>query len=125
MTLIFQDRITERDLRLNPQVIYLYGDNTLRTGLGGQAKVMRGKPNTWGIATKWIPTTEPHAFFKDEQFDQIEPIIRKDFRPVILHVAKGGVVICPADGLGTGLADLPKRAPRVLDLIRAQLRLLV
>ena len=38
--------------RANPRAIYVFGDNLLRKGLGGQAKEMRGEPNTLGIVSK-------------------------------------------------------------------------
>jgi hypothetical protein len=55
MTLIFQEWITRKDLRENPDKRYVFGDNVERRGYGGQAKEMRGEPNAIGVVTKWAP----------------------------------------------------------------------
>jgi hypothetical protein len=31
------------------------------------------------------------------------------------HARKGGTVVCPKAGIGTGLSELPARAPRLMD----------
>ena len=47
------DKVITRDkIKENPDVLYLFGDKLLRKGLGGQAKEMRGEPNTLGIVSK-------------------------------------------------------------------------
>lgn len=123
--LIFQQQITSDDLTNNPRVLYLFGDNYTRRGLGGQAKVMRPHGNAHGIATKWLPTTEPHAFFSDDDFDTISEILSVDFHRPRSVIRQGGVVVCPAAGLGTGLSQLPKRAPKVMDLVRTHITTLM
>ena len=59
MPVIYQKRICRDDLRRNPNAVYIFGDNEARTGLGGQAREMRGEPNAMGIATK----RSPHEFW--------------------------------------------------------------
>jgi hypothetical protein len=56
--------ITPKILADNPEKIYLFGDNLERVGLGGQAAVMRYKPNTIGIATKKAPGSWESDYFK-------------------------------------------------------------
>ena len=41
MSLIRQAWITRRDLQANPSILYAFGDNEGRWGLGGQAKEIR------------------------------------------------------------------------------------
>lgn len=48
--------------------IYLFGDNLLRKGLGGQAKEMRGEPNTLGIVSKKYPSNSLSSFYSDGDF---------------------------------------------------------
>jgi hypothetical protein len=38
--------------------------------------------------------------------------MEKDLEPARDHLRKGGILVIPEDGLGTGLSELPKRAPR-------------
>jgi hypothetical protein len=61
-------RIYREDLRNNPDFMFLFGDNLQRTGLGGQAKEMRGEFNAIGIATKKSPSLSDDAFFTDEEY---------------------------------------------------------
>lgn len=46
--------ITEEYLENNPNHIFVFGDNTLRYGKGGAAK-LRNFPNTYGFITKKSP----------------------------------------------------------------------
>jgi hypothetical protein len=118
MIVIKQKWIKREDLQNNPNIIYLFGDNQLRTGLGGQAKEMRGEPNAVGIATKMSPS----EFMSDDTLEFNKSIIDDDFNKVKSKLAKLNnfwdwvkgrvVVVIPADGLGTGLAELPTRAPK-------------
>ena len=98
---------------------YLFGDNTLRRGFGGQAKEMRGEPNAIGIATKATPTSGTNAFFSDAEFDKWADVIDADFMPAYIHLLKGGIVVVPEDGLGTGLSELPQRAPNLAMFVDA------
>ena len=119
--MLVQDRITRADLRANPGSLYLFGDNHARVGMGGQAAQMRGEPNAVGVRTKWRPTTADDAYFRDEDLEVVVPMILDDLRPAFVHAAAGGVVVVPAAGLGTGLAGLPRTAPRVHAFLEAQL----
>lgn len=112
MTVIYQKFIFRSDLQANPDVKYLFGDNLVRTGYGGQAKEMRDEPNAIGIATKKTPSNRPGEFFTDEDFEANCAVIDNDLKEAFEHQRSGGILVIPADGLGTGLSELPKRAPR-------------
>ena len=43
------------------------------------------------------------------------------FDAVEAHLVTGGVVVIPADDLGTGLAELPRRAARIYTYIEARI----
>lgn len=121
MPVITQKFIFRSDLRANPKVNYLFGDNLLRIGLGGQAKEMRGEPNAIGVATKRSPGMNGSDFFTDRFYHELQSTIDNDLKPAFDHVQKGGVLIIPEDGLGTGLSELPKRAPRLNEYLVAKL----
>lgn len=110
--IIYQKFIFRSDLKSNPDVKYLFGDNCVRKGLGGQAKEMRGEPNAIGVATKRTPSNNPGEFFTDDEYEKNCEVISADLAPAIEHLAKGGTLVIPADGLGTGLSELPTRAPK-------------
>jgi len=119
-----QKWIMRDDLKNNPDVYFLFGDNTIRRGLGGQAKEMRGEPNAIGIATKMTPTSECNAYFDDMDVMTNCRIIAKDFRKACQMRDMGHMIVIPADGLGTGLSELPQRAPETNEFLEWMLDLL-
>jgi hypothetical protein len=106
-------RYTRAMIRANPKTLYVFGDNMARTGLGGQARECRGEPNAVGIPTKWRPTMDNAAFFRDSDLPKVTPRIQQAFRRLAAHLAEGGTVVWPSDGVGTGLARLPQCAPTI------------
>ncbi|UOQ75410.1 hypothetical protein MUN84_11830 [Hymenobacter sp. 5516J-16] len=107
-----QKRIYRTDLQAHPDVLYLFGDNEERRGLGGQAIEMRGEPNAIGVRTKRRPRLKDADFWTDETLAANCRMIDEDLVPVRQHLATGGTVVLPEDGLGTGLAQLQQRAPQ-------------
>jgi hypothetical protein len=110
-------RYSRQDLRDNLNKLFVFGDNFARRGLGGQAREARGEPNAVGIRTKKAPTYEPHDFLTDAEYGANVTAILADFAPVFEALARGQVVVWPADGIGTGIAGLPARAPLTLRFI--------
>lgn len=114
MPILFQHRIYREDLRNNPKIFYVFGDNVVRQGLGGQAGEMRGEPNALGVATKWEPSMNFDAFFSDDDYSRIIKIINRDLDEIEHHLDNfKNFVVFPSDGLGTGLSQLAIRAPKV------------
>lgn len=125
MPIQFQYRIYRQDLQNNPDILYVFGDNLERIGLGGQAAEMRGEPNAIGVATKRSPTMLKDAFFYDETFEDNKRILKEEFSPIVDALEQGKTVVIPSDGLGTGLSRLPETAPqtaRFIELIIENLR---
>jgi hypothetical protein len=106
-------RYSRQMLRDRPEALFVFGDNVSLLGRGGQARECRGEPNAVGIPTKWHPTMDEDAFLRDDQFERIKPGIDAAFMHLVDHLRSGGTVVWPADGVGTGLAQLPQRAPRI------------
>ena len=105
----FQHRIHRRDLTRNCNMFYVFGDNDLRAGYGGQAREMRGEPNAIGIRTKRAPYNIPRSFYLDEDFHENSHKIRADFAIVKEAMSRGHDVMFPADGIGTGRAQLSSK----------------
>lgn len=116
MKLTYRKRITRAMLRAEPDTLFVFGDNMARTGYGGQAMEMRGEPNAVGIPTKWSPGMSPVDFFTDRDFDQARVAIDDAFHLLRRH---SGSIVWPEDGIGTGLAELPQRAPKIWAHIEA------
>jgi len=113
----YREFITRIQLKREPFVLFVFGDNMERFGHGGQAREMRGEPNAVGIPTKWAPNMSPTSFFSDADFDEVKPSIDAAFARLRRHVHQGGRVVWPKDGIGSGLADLPRRAPKIWEYI--------
>lgn len=116
MALEIQAWIERSDLKSRPDVLFAFGDNVQRWGLGGQAKSMRGEPNSIGIATLWAPGN----FFSDAHAERQNAIIDGDMEPLFEALRQGQTVVFPADGVGTGLADLERRAPKTFAHLTAR-----
>lgn len=105
--LLLQSRIYRADLKVNPQVLYVFGDNEQRWGRGGQAAECRDEPNGVGVATLYAPG----QFWSDQDVNRQCAVIDRDMAPLFEALRAGGTVVFPLDGIGTGLADLANRSP--------------
>lgn len=107
-------------LKKNPEKLFLFGDNMLRRGYGGQAKEMRGEDNAVGIPTKWAPGTSPKDYFGDKDFDLIKNVIDAAIMDIINR--KPEVIVIPRMGIGTGLAKMDEKAPDIFRYLQEQLQ---
>ncbi len=105
--LILQYRVHRLDLQANPNVLYVFGDNEDRWGLGGQAREMRGEPNAIGVAT----LKSPGVFWTEADAVRQCAVIDADMAPLFDALRNGQTVVFPLDGIGSGLADLERRSP--------------
>ena len=113
MPIVKCDWITRDEVRAHPNRLFVFGDNMQRRGYGGQAHEMRGEPNAVGVPTKWAPSNGSAAFFSDADYDAVIGAIIDSMMTIELALDRGEVVVVPARGVGTGLADLQRRAPRI------------
>ena len=60
-------KITQEYLQTHNFTVFVFGDNLLRIGTGGAAK-LRSLPNTHGFITKKKPTNDDDAFFAPEEY---------------------------------------------------------
>ena len=59
--------ITKEFLRNNPNVVFVFGDNCERRGLGGAA-ALRHEPNSYGFITKVSPNNNDISFFRPKNY---------------------------------------------------------
>lgn len=114
----FSPFITRNDLRMNPDWLFVFGDNLQRRGRGGQAREMRGEPNAVGIPTKRAPSMDRRAFFSDADYAEVEPFVSEAFERIEEHLALNKIVVLPTKGIGTGLALLEFHAPEINAMIQ-------
>ena len=92
----------------NPDHVFIFGDNICGIGRGGQAQIRYCK-NAHGIPTKLKPSQLPDSYFSDDSYDSNIAHINKALDSIPKYYK---VIVFPEDGLGTGLAELPQRAPK-------------
>lgn len=116
-------RITRALVQANRRTVFVFGDNMAGRGLGGQAAAMRGEPNVVGVPTKWRPGRAPEDYFSDADYDNpdVRHAIRSAFAELHHRLTDGWSIVIPAQGLGTGLAELSRRAPRIDSAIKTLL----
>jgi len=123
MPVLFQKVYYREDARRNPDVLYVFGDNVRRIGLGGQAKEMRHEPNAIGVATLYAPGD----YFGSDRAEVVAQnrIVDQDMKPLFAQLVRGGIVVWPTDGIGTGLANLETYAPDTFQHVREKLAALI
>jgi hypothetical protein len=94
--------------------LFLFGDNMIRKGKAGQA-IIRDHEKAIGVATKRLPSMKDDAFFSDQD-DEIDCVI-DDLLKVLDKIGEGYTINMPVMGIGTGLAQLDFRAPRIRNII--------
>jgi hypothetical protein len=111
---------TVTDVRKRPTWLFIFGDNDEERGHGGQA-IIRDLENAAGVPTKRSPHWHNSAYYTDEDYDAQCERIRKAFDIIVERAAGYERVVFPSGGLGTGLADLEKRAPRTMEFLIGQI----
>ena len=117
MPLIVLSWYTKELLNKHPDYLFVFGDNAVRKGTGGQARACRDQPNTVGIITKRAPSYEAKDFFYEKDFEEWKKLSAPDFKKVRYALAYNGTVVWPEDGVGTGRANLKENAPSILAYI--------
>jgi len=97
----------------NPRYLFIYGDNEIHQGRGGQA-IIRDCPNTFGIPTKKYPNNNPASFWTDREYHRNCAILNNYFGLLCKTIKEKryDAIIIPENGLGTGLSQLPELAPK-------------
>ena len=108
--------ITSDHIRKNSQILFVFGDNDTRKGLGGMAKEFRGEPNAIGIRTKKKPYKTPDSYYTDSEFDSNVQKINEDIIK-IKKISKEYVCLYVPDEIGKGLALLNIKAPKTYDYL--------
>lgn len=123
MPILFQQVIARADARRNGTVLYVFGDNVARRGMGGLAAELRNERNAVGIRTKYTP----HEFYTEDALsvEAQNRMIDEDMKALFDHIRKGGVVVWPARGIGSGTARLPVKSPSTFDHLERKLEALI
>lgn len=121
--IIFKDYWTIYDVESNPHLLFVFGDNNIKQGKGGQA-IIRDCKNTIWIPTKKHPTNYPESFYTDSELNQNKFQIENAVNKIIALSDFYRGVVLPEDGFGTGLADLENKAPKTFDYLQKKVAFL-
>jgi hypothetical protein len=120
---IFKGWWTVKDVQTYYTSLFVYGDNNVSKGCGGQA-IIRHQPNTIGIPTKKYPSNAKGSFYTDIEYEDNCKRIDTAIATIMKLMTSGSYtqIILPEDGLGTGLAMLPTVAPKTYAYLLQQLQ---
>lgn len=118
---IFEGYWNVQQVRDTSNMLYVFGDNDMRVGSGGQACI-RNEPNAVGLRTKGTPGIEDSAYWTDENFARNVVHFEQDLTEIFrrAHIS-GAIIVLAAGGYGTGLAYLNKTAPSTFAYISRRL----
>jgi hypothetical protein len=107
--------------RACPDLLFVFGDNMLGFGKGGQA-IIRSEPNTFGIPTKRKPSMASGAFFMEGNERDLDAVLLslgdlwdklEEGRTVVIPINQEGEI-----SLGLERARLRQTAPSIYDTIK-------
>ena len=113
--------VSRETIRENKNKIFIFGDNDLKSGYGGQAKEMRDEPNTIGIPTKKKPDNSDDSFYTDAEFEENKKKINFAINLILKELKNGKTIVIPSNGIGTGLARLEQKAPKTFTFLQKSL----
>ncbi len=93
--------IDKKYLKENPDHIFVFGDNTIRMGKGGAAK-LRDVSNTYGFITKIKPWTGDGDYYKPNEY---EAKYQVELRRLIKEIERNPTKTYLISKLGAGLAN--------------------
>ncbi len=131
MIVITSKKFSPALCKRNKEHLFVFGDNTKRVGDAGQACI-RHEPNSKGIATKFSPGGNDEDFFSDDLFEKkVKGIIDRDIALIEKYlylpdfVKVYHTVVFPEMMFGTGLSEMPKRAPNTFWYLERKLTTLM
>ena len=125
--IIIQNKFyTIPDVRKHNDYLYIFGDNDVGIGKGGQA-IIRDEPNAIGIPTKKEPNNRESAFYTDSEFEENKKKIHSAIMKVLKEFMKSKytTLVIPGGGLGTGLSKLPEKAPKTFKYLEDKIKNLI
>lgn len=110
----FESTLNIKLCKDNPEAIIVFGDNLIKRGKAGQAQI-RDCPNAFGVPTKRLPSMAENAFFSDKE-DEIK-IVKSLLANLIEQHKNGKLIILPSNPIGSGLALLAVKSPKIQTLV--------
>lgn len=115
---ICKETYTPEFLISSPDKVYVFGDNMRGFGKAGQA-IIRYEPNSFGIPTKRYPSKDDWAYFSDKEEER--QAVLSSLRKLYI-IGQSKVIVFPSGGIGTGLAKMKDKSPKIWDQMNKILR---
>jgi hypothetical protein len=117
--IIFRGHWDKYKVRDSPDHLYVFGDNDISSGKGGQA-IIRDEPNSIGLPTKKYPNNMAASFYSDVEYDTNVAKINIALQRIAAEFSKSQytTLVIPAFGFGTGFSKLPELAPKTYDYLK-------
>lgn len=114
-----------------PKRLFIFGDNEAGWGTLGQACI-RPDSNSIGIPTQKRPARGDDAHWNDSEYERNCNVIDSALIRIIKCLRSRNQdgerlyegIVLPGDGLGTGLAGLPWRAPKTFKYLKHAIRVM-
>lgn len=94
-------RVTRQFLDENPSVIFVFGDNDRRNGMGGAAS-LRYHSQSYGFITKRAPSNQLHSFYKQDEYQEI---LEWEIAKLVAMIETESDKLFYISALGSGLAN--------------------
>ena len=121
---IYHGYWNEGYVRSHPHAAFVFGDNLMESGKGGQAMI-RYCYNAYGIPTKKMPNNAFNSFMNDRELEMNKRSIRAACNKIYSTAFKYSYIYLPEDGLGTGLANLRNTAPMTFMFLNNEIRRMI
>lgn len=124
--IIFDGYWTCKDVIQYSNCLFIFGDNDVGKGKGGQA-IIRYLKNTAGIPTKKFPNNKYSSFYTDDEYKENCNKIKNAITLIKqrFYQEKYEYIVLPKNGFGTGLSQLPKKAPKTYNFLCNQVQKLI
>lgn len=123
MVIIYKKNYTRNDISNQPDIIFLFGDNTYDRTISKHIPTMtqaviRGLPNAIGIDTKKNRYTSDSSYLSDNDYDWFVNHVNGQIN---LAISMNKTIAIPFGGIGTGKAKLKEKAPKCYEYLNNKL----
>ena len=112
----FEEILTVELCKNNPNSIIVFGDNLIGKGKKGQAMI-RDCDNSYGVPTKRLPSMQDGSFFSDRESEY--NLVKERLFNLWMEHKEGKEIILPFNKIGSGLADLQNKSPKIYKMIES------
>lgn len=112
----FEEILDSKLCQNNPEAIIVFGDNLIGKGKKGQA-IIRDCSNSYGVPTKRLPSMKEGSFFSDQKSEY--NLVKERLSNLWKEHKAGNVIILPTNKIGSGLADLQNKSPKIFKMIES------